>query len=141
MTHGRSASTLGTVRALTADEWRLDRIARANVLLVASDGSAEKIVDALRPGFCQPITVWYPASRLILPPIGATGTLLLRDVGEMPRDDQRRLCDWLEVTAGTTRVVSTSRQPLLSLLKAGTFSETLYYRLNVLRFYVTECDS
>jgi hypothetical protein len=29
----------------------------------------------------------------------------------MLHDDQRRLCDWLEVTAGRTRVVSTTRQP------------------------------
>jgi len=141
MTHGRSASTLGTVRGLTAEEWRLARSARANVLLVGSDGSAEKIVDALRPGLCQPIDVWHPASRLVLPPIGGTGTLILLDVGEVPRDDQRRLCDWLEVTAGTTRVVSTSRQPLVSLLEAGTFSKTLYYRLDVLCFQVTDCDS
>ena len=29
----------------------------------------------------------------------------------------------------------------VSLLEAGTFVETLYYRLNVLCFVVTECDS
>ena len=141
MTHGRSASTLRTVRGLTDEEWRVARIARVNVLLVGSDGSAEKIVDALRPDFCQPIEVWHPASRLVLPPIGGTGTLILQDVGAMPRADQRRLCDWLEVTAGRTRVVSTTRQPLFPLLEAGTFVETLYYRLNVLCFQVTECDS
>ena len=140
MTQGRSASILGTVTGLTAEEWGAARFARANVLLVASDGLAEKIVDSLRPDFCEPIEVWDPASRLVLPPIGSTGTLILQDVGAMPHDDQRRLCDWLEVTAGRTRVVSTTRQPLFPLLEAGTFVETLYYRLNVLCFQVTECD-
>ena len=70
MTQGRSASTLRTVRGLTAEEWRVVRVARVNVLLVGSDGLAEKIVDALRPDFCEPIEVWHPASRLVLPPIG-----------------------------------------------------------------------
>jgi sigma-54-interacting transcriptional regulator len=140
MTQGRSASTLRAVRSLTAEEWRVARIARVNVLFVGSGGVAEKIVDALRPDFCEPIDVWHPASRLVLPPIGGTGTLILQDVGAMPRADQRRLCDWLEVTAGRTRVVSTTRQPLFPLLEAGTFAETLYYRLNVLCFQVTECD-
>ena len=116
------------------------RIAPVNVLLVGSDGLAEKILDALRPDFCQPIEVWRPASRLVLPPIGGAGTLILQDVGAMPRDDQRRLCDWLEVTAGRTRVVSTTRQALFPLLETGTFAETLYYRLNVLCFQLTKCD-
>lgn len=141
MTHGPSASTLGTVTGLTAEEWRIARIARVNVLLVCSDGLVEKIVDALRPDFCEPIEVWHPASRLVLPPIGGTGTLILQDVGAMSCDDQRRLCDWLEVTAGRTRVLSTTRQPLFPLLEAGTFGEALYYRLNVLCFQVNECDS
>jgi hypothetical protein len=141
MTPGRSASTLRTAGGLMDGEWRVARIARVNILLVGSDALVEKIVDALRPDFCQPIEVWRPASRLVLPPIAGTGTLILQDVGAMPRDDQRRLCDWLEVTAGRTRVVSTTRQPLFPLLEAGTFVETLYYRLNVLCFQVTECES
>ena len=44
------------------------------------------------------------------------------------RDGANALCDWLEATAGRTRVVSTTRQPLFPLLEAGTFVETLYYR-------------
>lgn len=134
MTQRRSASTVRTVTGLTAEEWRVVRNARVNVLLVGSDGLAEKIVDALRPDFREPIEVWHPASRLVLPPIGSTGTLILQDVGALSRDDQRRLYDWLEVTAGRTRVVSTTRQPLGPLLEAGTFADALYYRLNVLCF-------
>ena len=140
MTQGWSASILRTIRGPMDGEWRVARIARVNVLLVGSDGVANKTVDALRPDFCEPIEVWRPASRLVLPPIGRTGTLILQDVGAMSRDDQRRLCDWLEIAAGRTRVVSTTRQPLFPLLEAGTFAETLYYRLNILCFQVSECD-
>ena len=59
----------------------------------------------------------------------------------MPRDDQHGLCDWLAVTGGRTRVVSTTCQPLFPLLEAGTFAEALYYRLNVLCFQLTEFES
>ena len=38
MTQGRSASTLRTVRGPTAEEWRVVRVARVNVLLMGSDG-------------------------------------------------------------------------------------------------------
>jgi hypothetical protein len=141
MTQGRCASTLRTATGLTAEDWRVARIARVNVLLVGSEELLERIVDALRPHFCEPIEVWHPAACLVLPPSRGTGTLILRDVDAMPRADQHRLCDWLEVTAGRTRVVSTTRQPLFPLLEAGTFAETLYYRLNVLCLHATSCDS
>jgi len=140
MTQRRSASSLRTVGVLVDGEWRVARSARVNVLLVGSDGLVETIVDALRPYFCEPIAVWHPTSGLVLPPIGDPGTLILQDVGAMSKDDQSRLCDWLEVTAGRTRVVSTTRQPLFPLLEGGAFVETLYYRLNVLCLQVAECD-
>jgi hypothetical protein len=123
------------------EEWGVARRGAANLLLTGPDGLVETIIDALRPDFCRPIKVWRPDSRLVLPPIGGTGTLILQDVGAMTPDDQRRLCDWLEVTAGRTRVVTTTRQPLFPKLEAGTFAETLYYRLNMLYFQVTECAS
>lgn len=132
MTTGRPASTLRPVGGLTDEDWCVAQIARANVLLVGPDGLAEKIVEALRSDFSQPIQVWRPGARLVLPPVGHTRTLILHDLGAMAGDDQRCLCDWLEVTAGRTRVVSTTPQPLFPLLEAGTFSDTLYYRLNIL---------
>ena len=141
MNQGPRASRLRTVTGLTPEDWRVARIARVNVLLVGSDELAEKIVDALRPDLGEPFEVWRPASPLVLPPIEGTGTLILHDVGAMLRDDQRRLCDWSEVTAGRTRVVSITRQALFALLEAGTFGETLYYRLNVLFFHVIASES
>jgi hypothetical protein len=39
-----------------------------------------------------------------------------------------------------TAVVNTIRQPLLLLLEAGVFAETLYYPTNVHCFQLTECD-
>ena len=141
MTEPRSVSVLRTVGRVTEEEWRVARGCTASLLLAGPDAVVEAILDSLRPHFREPIEVWNPGSGLVLPPDGDTGTLILRDVAAMPGDDQHRLCDWLEVTAGRTRVVSTSRQPLFPLLAAGTFVETLYYRLNVLCFQVTEGDT
>jgi transcriptional regulator of acetoin/glycerol metabolism len=45
-------------------------------------------------------------------------------------EEQRRLLEWLQETAGRTRVVSTTSAPLLPLVEDGVFLDTLYYRLN-----------
>jgi hypothetical protein len=141
MTEPRSFSALRAVGGITEEEWRVARRGTASLLLAGPDVVVETIIDALLPHFRQPIEVWRPGSGAVLAPDGGTRTLILRDVGAMPREDQRRLSDWLEVAASGTQVVSTTRQSLFPLLGAGTFMETLYYRINTLYFQVTECDS
>ena len=141
MTEPRSVSALRTVGGVTEEEWRVARGGTASLLLVGPDAVVEAILDALRPHFRQPIEVWSPGSGLVLSPDLNTRTLILRDVAAMPRDDQHRLCDWLDVAGGRTRVVSTTREPLFPLLEAGTFVQTLYYRLNVLCVQVIEAES
>ena len=140
MTEPRSVSALRTVGGVTEEEWRVARGGTARLLLAGPDVVVEAILDALRRHFRQPIEVWSPGSSAVLPPHGGTRTLILRDVGAMPREDQHRLSDWLEVAAGRTQVVSTTRQSLFPLLEAGTLMETLYYRINTLYLQVTECD-
>ena len=124
---------------LTDDEWRVARAGRVNVLLVGPERVAEKIVAALRPDFSQPINAWRPGSPLILPAARNCGTLLLQNIEALAWHDQLRLCHWLEIGTGRARVVSTSPQPMFRLVEEGTFCATLYYRLNILCFDVTEC--
>jgi hypothetical protein len=141
VTHGQRASILRTESGLTAEEWCVARTAHVNVLLVGFPGLTERTVDALRPYLCEPIAVWHPVHQLVLPQNESNGTLILHDIGSVRRDDQRRLCDWLEATAGRTRVVSTARLPLFPLVTAGEFAEALYYRLNTLLCELDERDS
>ncbi len=141
MTQERSVSTVRVAKGLTAEEWHVVRGARVNMLLVDPYNLAAMVVDALWPDLCDPIEVWHPASGHALPSVGCAGTLIVQDVDTLPRDDQRAMCDWLEVAAGRTRVVSTTRQPLFPLVAAGTFEESLYYRLNILCFEVAEWSS
>ena len=62
---------------------------------------------------------------------------MLHDVGALTTDDQLRLLDWLERAEGRTQVVSTSSAPLLPRVHAGSFIDTLYYRLNTVCVDVT----
>jgi hypothetical protein len=137
MTTKRSALTRRLLEGLTDEEWRVVRTARANVLFMGQGVAAKKVVEALRSQLSGPIQVWRPGAHLVLPPVEQARTLILQELSAMPHDDQRHLYDWLQVSSGHTRVISTARQPVLPLLEAGTFSDTLYYRLNVLCFQVS----
>ena len=137
MTAKRSALTRRLLEGLTDEEWRVVRTARANVLFMGQGVAAKKVVEALRSQLSDPIQVWRPGAHLILPPVEQAGTLILQELGAMRHDDQRHLHDWLQVSSGHTHVISTARQPVHPLLEAGTFSDTLYYRLNVLCFQVS----
>lgn len=136
MTRGRRERSSSPGVGLTTDEWRAVRTSQANVLFVGPDSLTEPIVNALAVNFRQPIERWRPGVRFFLRHSSCTGTLILENVGAMARSDQQRLCEWLDLTGGRTRVCSTSPQPLLPLLDAGRFAATLYYRLNVLCFPV-----
>jgi DNA-binding NtrC family response regulator len=60
-----------------------------------------------------------------------SGTLILNEVDALPADDQRRLLLWLDAPR-EVQVISTTSACMLSRIQAGTFSETLYYRLNII---------
>ena len=138
-THGDGTACLITASdGLTPEEWRVARWAGANVLFVGPDGLAQRIVERMWRELSRPIEVWRPGSGLVLPPAGRVGTPILQGVGAMAPDDQRRLCCWSEVSFGRTRVVSP--EPLLLRLESGTSCDTLYYRLNMLFFEMTEGD-
>ena len=120
---------------------QLMRMSRANLLVVGREGVVQNVLDMLLPDLRTPIDQWRPSGRLALPPVAQTGTMILRDVGALPPDDQRRLLEWLGLTAGHAQVVSTTASPLLSRVHAGVFLDTLYYRLNTVCVDVTGSGS
>ena len=63
------------------------------------------------------------------------GTLLLLEVARLDRSQQTQLLQWLDQfdECGQMQVVSTTSQPIFSLVETGAFLATLYYRLNVIR--------
>ena len=116
---------------------QLMRMPRMNLLLIGTDGIIQNVLEMLLPHLSAPLGHWSPGERLALPPAAQGGTLILRDVGALTPDDQRRLLGWLELAAGRTQVVSTTPSPLLPDVEAGVFLDTLYYRLNTVCMDVT----
>ena len=110
---------------------------RVNVLLMGTDPVIDDALARLVPTLRQPVRHWTPADPLELPSPAQSGTMILREVGALPRIDQYRLLKWLEVSGGRTQVVSTTTAPLIALVEAGAFHDTLYYRLNVVCVDVT----
>jgi hypothetical protein len=128
--HERASSFNARLAPSPPEDSRLVHAALVNLLLKGIDGVTDEVLDTLRPDLCVPITTWRPGERLALPPAARAGTLILHDVGALTLEEQRRLLEWLQETAGRTRVVSTTSAPLLPLVEDGVFLDTLYYRLN-----------
>jgi hypothetical protein len=103
---------------------------RVNVLLAGVDSMIGNILETMLTDLRTPIASWFPGEPLVLPPIARPGTLILHDVSSMNQEDQLRLLEWCEQAAGFTQIVSTAPTSLLALVRAGKFSDRLYYRLN-----------
>ena len=129
------------------DHWRMARAAhvdlllmgmpRVNLLLIAPVGVVQFVLESLLLDLQEPIAEWHAGERLALPPADQGGTLVLHESSSLTRDDQVRLLEWLERADGRTQVVSTSSSALLPRVQAGTFIDTLYYRLNTVCVDVT----
>jgi hypothetical protein len=101
-----------------------------NLLLSGMDDVVHNILETILSDLETPIASWYPGERLVLPPVPRAGTMILHDVGAMDQEDQLRLLAWSELASGKIRIVSTASAPLMPLVNAGMFNDTLYYRLN-----------
>jgi transcriptional regulator of acetoin/glycerol metabolism len=74
---------------------------------------------------------WRPGQPLELPAAGRATTLILHDVNQLTIAAQEAVLRWLDLSAGRIWVVSTSTEPLWPQVESGAFSDTLYYRLNI----------
>jgi hypothetical protein len=126
--------------ARVAGELFLMGMARVNVLLVGSEEMVRLILQTELGVLKKPITSWTPGQPFALPPAGRSGTLILRDVGALGPREQGELLEWLDRSNGTTQVISTTSLPILPRLRAGSFIDTLYYRLNTVYVDVTGAD-
>jgi hypothetical protein len=129
------------------EDWRVARVAyndlelmrvpRANVLLRGAEGVVQNVLDMLMPTLRAPVNIWRPGERLALPAVAQTGTIILREIGRLSREDQSQLLAWLDEAMGRIQVVSTTAWPLLSRVHSGGFIDTLYYRLNTVYVNLT----
>jgi hypothetical protein len=102
-----------------------------NVMLVGDTATTSALVEASRPYLPEPIFVVRGGNPFTLPNAKQIVTLILVDVERIALVDQHGLNVWLDKHRAHPRVISTAQTPVLPLVRAGAFLESLYYRLNM----------
>jgi len=119
-------------------EWDLAIRARSNLLLAGSLSATDAMLAALKPHLRAPLRQYEPKTGEPVPQ-PREGTLVLLEVDRLDAKQQAQLVRWLDRFEERRRVqvVSTTAEPLFSLVEAGAFLASLYYRLNIVRMDVT----
>jgi hypothetical protein len=117
---------------ISAPDWSALLASDANAVVVGADTAIVGLWTAVWSTLRKPVC-WVESGRLWLPPQLA-GTLILRNVNDLVRQDQVRLLDWLSQDGRSVRVLASTPRPLFSDVEAGAFLDMLYYRLNTLHF-------
>ena len=116
------------------------RTTHARALLVGPSPEVDAAIATLRCDLRQPVIAWTPADTPD-PPVLTRGTLIVRDVGSLAREQQQRLLDWVDHGHGGVQVISTSGGHMWPLVERGVFLTPLYYRLGVLCVDLTPAAS
>jgi len=125
----RGVVSSGRHPALNDNEVRVALALRLNLLLIGGDLQVESALAGMLPQMAPSIAVWGERSSLDLSPQHVR-TVVVRNVGTLAADEQRRLNDCLDAWRGAVQVVSTTPRSLLARVERGSFIERLYYRLN-----------
>src|SRR5688572_14280934 len=115
----------------TLDDLELVRDKRTNLLVIGERTATRAVLEQLRLGPREMVVTWRPGQALELPPPGRATTLLLHDVDQLTIAAQGAVLRWLDQSVGRIWVVSTSTETLWPQVESGAFSDTLYYRLNI----------
>ena len=124
-----------------AEELFVMGIPQLNLLLTGRNDAVQLLLRTLLGHVRKPVTTWSPREPFVLPAIEHPGTLVLREVSALSIQQQRRLLEWSDEGRRNPQVISTTSAPLLPLVRAGTFNETLYYRLNTVFIDLTASEA
>jgi transcriptional regulator of acetoin/glycerol metabolism len=124
----------------TIDDLELVREKRTNLLVIGNHAATRAVLEELRLGPRETVVTWRPGQALELPPPGRANTMILHDVDQLTVAAQSAVLRWLDQSVGRIWVVSTSTEPLWPQVESGAFSDTLYYRLNIVCVRVPEPD-
>jgi hypothetical protein len=112
-------------------DWSLLCDRRPNVLVSGPGEAARAFVHAMRPYLQSPVHSLACRDLFDLP--AGEGTLILEGLDALGGDQQAALLRWLDDPQhGHTQVISLTPSPLYNLVERATFSNALYYRLNVI---------
>ena len=110
-------------------DWSRVISAGANVLLEGDRHQTDAAILQLLPHLRAPIYYRRTGDELALL---NECTVILRDVDTLRDSEQKQLYDWLVHKPDSVQTVSTTANPLFSLVQDGHFESDLYYRLNVI---------
>ena len=102
-----------------------------NILIVGSEGAAETALQELSFMFAGPTDTRVLPGPLLPLPRADCAALILRNVESLTRVQQMELSQWLDSRPGVP-VVSVASSCVFPRVGDGTFSEPLYYRLNMI---------
>ena len=106
-----------------------------NLLLIGPDAAIREFLDPLIESLDAPVVYCDGAQPEF--PTAPTGSLILHDVDQLTPDHQQQLLDWINDPSRSARVIATSAGPVFPHVKAGTFSDGLYYRINTFTVMLT----
>jgi hypothetical protein len=102
-----------------------------NILIVGSERTAETALQELSFMFAGPADIRLLPGPLLPLPRANCAALILRNVEALTAEQQMELSRWLDSRPGVP-VVSVTSSSVFPLVGNGTFSERLYYRLNMI---------
>lgn len=115
------------------------RATHPNILVVGAQAAVMDVLHRLGPDCRRPVASCEAGSFLALPRPSPPSALILRDVGNLTPEGQRRLMEWLDDDArDRIQVIATNATALWPKVKDGSFTEALFYRLNVIYIDLTD---
>ena len=116
---------------MNTEPWEDAVAIRLPMLLTGPGSTTDNWIHLMEPRLALPVIEVACDAGLETAALHDAGTVVLHDVERLRSADQKRLLRWLEKAPQRPQIVSTSSRALYPLVRAGRFSENLYYRLNV----------
>jgi hypothetical protein len=107
----------------------LKRMPPHNLLLIGPPSATRVSIDDLMSSLMAPVVCWDPGTADL--PTDGIGTLIIHDVERLTPTHQDRLLAWLNNHSPQRSVIATSIELFYRHVETGLFSDSLYYRLNV----------
>jgi hypothetical protein len=117
------------VRLQDAEAALLKRVPALNLLLIGAPSATRALIDDLMSSLAAPVVCWDTGTADL--PADSIGTLVIHDVASLTPAHQDRLLEWLNNRSPRRSVIATSIEPFYRNVETGLFSDSLYYRLNV----------
>ena len=131
-------------RRVNSSDWlsvhrdlNLARINKTNLLVVGTELLVSSLVSSLVADVDSHVMIRCRDGLRLPPTSSQSGTVVLRDVDALKKEEQFRLLDWMDSPSTRIQVVSTASVPLLRLVEGGAFDAGLYYRLNTVYIDLT----